>query len=122
MISLNNAHAMPARNVLSSNILGSKRVGNLRSPIFKIEYDQILFRAKSKKIFMRLVIDNYHMGKYSGLLFGGLLLRRPILRVILSGLVYHLKNTKVIGHTLNLLIEVKTLIWKLTKSDFPKEV
>ena len=75
LISLNNAHAMPARNVLSSNILGSKRVGNLRSPIFKIEYDQILIRAKSKKIFMRLVIDNYHMGKYSGLLFGGTVIK-----------------------------------------------
>ena len=83
---------MPARNVLSSNILGSKRVGNLRSPIFKIEYDQILIRAKSKKIFMRLVIDNYHMGKIFWIAFWRvLLLRKLILRVNLNGLVYHLK-------------------------------
>ena len=76
LISLNDSNMLPKRNVLSSNILGSRRVGNLRSPIFfKIEYDQILIKAKSKKIFMRLVIDNYHMGKYSGLLFGGTVIK-----------------------------------------------
>ena len=75
MISLNDANTLPKRNVLSSNILGSKRVGNLRSPLFKVEHDQILIRAKSKKMFMRVVTDNYHMGKYSGLLFGGTIIK-----------------------------------------------
>ena len=58
-------------SVLSSNALGEKRIGNLRSPLFKIEHDHVLIKAKSRKTFIRLVIDNYHMVKYSGLLFGG---------------------------------------------------
>ena len=47
LISLNDANTLPKRNVLSSEILGNRRVGNLRSPLFKVEYDQILIRAKS---------------------------------------------------------------------------
>jgi hypothetical protein len=50
-------------------------VGNLRSPHFKIEHDQILIKAKANKAFMRVVIDNYHMGKHSGLLFGGTVIK-----------------------------------------------
>ena len=34
---------------------------------------------------MRLVIDNYHMGKYSGLLFNGTLSKRLILTENLNG-------------------------------------
>ncbi len=75
LVSLDNASFLPAPNVLSSNVLGNRRVGNLRSPLFKIEHDQILVKAKAKKIFMRVVIDNYHMGKYSGLLFGGTVIK-----------------------------------------------
>ena len=48
LISLNDANTLPKRNVLSSNILGSKRVGNLRSPLFKVEHDQILIRANEE--------------------------------------------------------------------------
>ena len=70
LISFDEATLFPNPNVLSSNILGDKRIGNLRSPHFKIEHDQILVKAKASKIFMRIVIDNYHMGKHSGLLLG----------------------------------------------------
>jgi hypothetical protein len=75
LISFDGSTLFPDRNVLSSRVLGDRRVGNLRSPHFKIEHDQILVKAKAKKIFMRVVIDNYHMGKHSGLLFGGTVIK-----------------------------------------------
>jgi len=75
LISFDGSNLFPNRNVLSSNILGNRRVGNLRSPHFKIEHDQILIKAKARKAFMRVVIDNYHMGKHSGLLFGGTVIK-----------------------------------------------
>jgi hypothetical protein len=75
VISFDGSNLFPNRSVLSSNTLGNRRVGNLRSPHFKIEHDQILVRAKAKKVFMRVVIDNYHMGKHSGLLFGGTVIK-----------------------------------------------
>ena len=75
LISFDGSTLFPDRNVLSSHVLGNRRVGNLRSPHFKIEYDQILVKAKAKKIFMRVVVDNYHMGKHSGLLFGGTVIK-----------------------------------------------
>ena len=71
LLSLNSPSFLPDLNLLSSNILGNRRVGNLRSPHFKIDHDHVLIKAKSNKTFIRLVIDNYHMVKYSGLLFGG---------------------------------------------------
>ena len=75
LISFDGSNLFPNRNVLSSNVLGNRRIGNLRSPHFKIEHDQILVKAKAKNIFMRVVIDNYHMGKHSGLLFGGTVIK-----------------------------------------------
>ena len=75
LISFDGSTFFPDRNVLSSHVLGDRRVGNLRSPHFKIEHDQILVKAKAKKAFMRVVIDNYHMGKHSGLLFGGTVIK-----------------------------------------------
>jgi len=75
LISFDGSNLFPNRNVLSSNVLGNRRVGNLRSPHFKIEHDQILIKAKARKAFMRVVIDNYHMGKHSGLLFGGTVIK-----------------------------------------------
>jgi len=75
LISFDGSNLFPNRNVLSSNILGNRRVGNLRSPHFKIEHDQILIKAKARKAFMRVVIDNYHMGKHSSLLFGGTVIK-----------------------------------------------
>lgn len=75
LISFDGLTLFPDRNVLSSHVLGDRRVGNLRSPHFKIEHDQILVKAKAKKAFMRVVIDNYHMGKHSGLLFGGTVIK-----------------------------------------------
>ena len=75
LISFDGSTFFPDRNVLSSHVLGDRRVGNLRSPHFKIEHDQILIKAKAKKAFMRVVIDNYHMGKHSGLLFGGTVIK-----------------------------------------------
>ena len=75
LVSFDGSNLFPNRNVLSSHVLGNRRVGNLRSPHFKIGHDQILVKAKAKNIFMRVVIDNYHMGKHSGLLFGGTVIK-----------------------------------------------
>jgi hypothetical protein len=55
----------------SSNILGDKRIGNLRSPHFQIEHENVFLKVNAHKAFIRLVIDNYHMGKHSKLLFNG---------------------------------------------------
>ena len=71
LIPLDHTALFPNPNVLSSNILGKKRIGNLRSPYFKIDHNQILIKAKASKIFMRVVVDNYHMVKHSSLLFNG---------------------------------------------------
>ena len=79
-------------------------MGNLRSPHFKIEYDQILVRAKANNGFMRIVIDHYHMGKHSGLLFGGTVIKEANSEDNFRGSVYRLKNTKAIGPILSLLI------------------
>ena len=75
LIPFDGSNLFPNRNVLSSHVLGDRRVGNLRSPHFKIEHDQIFVKAKARNAFMRVVIDNYHMGKHSGLLFGGTVIK-----------------------------------------------
>lgn len=59
--------------VFSSNALGDQRIGNLRSPHFQIVHDHIYLKVNAHKVFVRLVIDNYHMGKHSKLLFKGTL-------------------------------------------------
>lgn len=61
--------ALPA--VYSSSRLGDRQNGILRSPTFEISAESIHIKAKSKNLFARIVIDNYHMAKFSGLLFGG---------------------------------------------------
>ncbi len=56
---------------VSSQLLGAKQAGTLRSPTFKIDSKQILVKARAEKLFGRVVMDNYHMQKFNGLLFRG---------------------------------------------------
>ena len=71
LLSLDKSSFLPRPDRFSSRTLGIKRVGNLRSPHFKIEHDNILIKAKSNKVFIRVVIDNFHIAIYNALLFKG---------------------------------------------------
>ncbi|MDF1816045.1 MAG: PSD1 and planctomycete cytochrome C domain-containing protein, partial [Verrucomicrobiales bacterium] len=57
--------------VYSSNPLGNRQNGTLRSPTFEIGSEKIHVLARSNNLFARVVMDNYHMAKFSGLLFAG---------------------------------------------------
>ncbi len=66
--------AMPG--TIDSGRSGNKQVGILRSPTFLIEKNNIHFLAKSTaNLKIQVVIDNYQMTSYNGLLFGGTLLK-----------------------------------------------
>ncbi len=55
-----------------SGLLGKKHVGTLRSPSFEIQPEhEILVRLNAEKVLVRVVIDNYHMATFNGLLFNG---------------------------------------------------
>ncbi len=56
---------------IDSGVYGSKQVGILRSPTFTIESDQIHILAKGQGTRVRLIIDNYQMARFNGLLFRG---------------------------------------------------
>ena len=75
LLSLSDQEVFPINTILSSKSLGLKRVGSLRSQVFKIEKDRVFIRANANKGFIRIVLDNYHMGKHSGLLFGGTIIK-----------------------------------------------
>ncbi|MEM1295037.1 MAG: DUF1549 domain-containing protein, partial [Verrucomicrobiota bacterium] len=57
--------------MVDSGLLGREHVGTLRSPTFVIPEGEIHVRLKAENVSARLVIDNYHMAPYNGLLFRG---------------------------------------------------
>jgi len=63
-------HAYPG--VMDSGLLGKRQVGILRSPTFTIESDFIHILTKSEKSHVRLIVDNYQMGRFNALLFRGM--------------------------------------------------
>lgn len=66
--------AMPG--TIDSGYWGNKQTGSLRSPTFLIEKNNIHLLVKSTaNIKIQVVIDNYQMTGYNGLLFGGTLLK-----------------------------------------------
>lgn len=66
--------AMPY--TMDSGIWGNKQTGSLRSPTFTIEKNNIHFLIKSTaNIKIQVIIDNYHMTGFNGLLFNGTLLQ-----------------------------------------------
>lgn len=66
--------AMP--QTIDSGFWGNKQVGALRSPTFVIEKSNIHFLIKATaNVKIQVVIDNYQMTTYNGLLFGGTLLK-----------------------------------------------
>lgn len=74
-LSLSGTAILTNPETFNSSARGIRRVGNLRSPHFKIEHDHILIKANSNKAFVRVVIDNFHMAIYNGLLFNGTLIK-----------------------------------------------
>ncbi len=63
---------MPHAGSIDSGLAGKKQVGILRSPTFEITTNQIHVRMKaSANITIRVIIDNYQMAVFSGLLFKG---------------------------------------------------
>lgn len=66
--------AMP--ETIDSGYFGNKQTGSLRSPTFLIEKSNIHLLVRSTaNIKIQVVIDNYQMTGYNGLLFGGTLLK-----------------------------------------------
>ncbi|MDF1756634.1 MAG: PSD1 and planctomycete cytochrome C domain-containing protein [Verrucomicrobiales bacterium] len=70
-ISFEQGSPFAAPGVISSSGLGRDQNGVLRSPTFTITGEGIHVKARAENLFARVVIDNYHMAKFSGLLFGG---------------------------------------------------
>ncbi|MEN8714922.1 MAG: DUF1549 domain-containing protein, partial [Verrucomicrobiales bacterium] len=63
-------HTYPG--VMDSGLLGKRQVGILRSPTFTIESDFIHILTKSEKSHVRIIVDNYQMGRFNALLFRGM--------------------------------------------------
>lgn len=64
---------IPAPDRFASTALPNRFSGNLRSPLYTLEDDRIYVRLKAEKVFVRLVLDNFHMAKFNSLLFRGTL-------------------------------------------------
>ncbi len=64
---------IPSPDRFGSIVLPGRFSGNLRSPLYTLEEDRIYLRIRGEKVFVRLVIDNFHMAKYNSLLFRGTL-------------------------------------------------
>ena len=56
---------------IDSGVFGKKQVGILRSPTFTITEDNLHVLLRGNAVAVRLIIDNYQMAKFSGLLFRG---------------------------------------------------
>ena len=61
---------------LDGALLGDKPCGVLRSPSFVIESGNINVRLKSDRLYMRVIMDNYQMAQFNGLLFKGTTLKQ----------------------------------------------
>ncbi|NNE94173.1 MAG: DUF1549 domain-containing protein [Verrucomicrobiales bacterium] len=70
-VSFSGKHPISVPGTAASNVLGQNRVGTLRTPTFEITTKQIHVRARAQNLFARVVMDNYHMQKFNGLLFRG---------------------------------------------------
>ncbi|MDF1823493.1 MAG: PSD1 and planctomycete cytochrome C domain-containing protein [Verrucomicrobiales bacterium] len=56
---------------IDSGVYGKKQVGTLRSPTFTITEDHLHLLLRGNSIAVRLIIDNYQMARFNGLLFKG---------------------------------------------------
>ncbi|MEM7697437.1 MAG: PSD1 and planctomycete cytochrome C domain-containing protein [Verrucomicrobiota bacterium] len=70
-LSLSHISPLSIPDTIDSSLLGDERVGTLRSPTFTIDQRFVHVRLRSEEGFWRVVIDNYHMAKFNGLLFNG---------------------------------------------------
>ena len=64
---------IPSPDRFGATVLPNRFSGNLRSPLYVLEEDRIYVRLRAEKVFVRLVLDNFHMAKYNSLLFRGTL-------------------------------------------------
>lgn len=61
---------------VDSGVYGKRAAGTLRSPTFKVQHDRIHVRMRaSENAQVRLVVDNYQMAEFNGLLFNGTFLK-----------------------------------------------
>ncbi|WP_437193208.1 PSD1 and planctomycete cytochrome C domain-containing protein [Planctomicrobium sp. SH527] len=56
--------------VRSSGALSPKLHGTIRSPVFTLTHSRVHTRMRGKNVSVRLVIENYFMDQFTGLLFG----------------------------------------------------
>ncbi|MDF1659395.1 MAG: PSD1 and planctomycete cytochrome C domain-containing protein [Verrucomicrobiales bacterium] len=62
---------MTVPGTIDSGVFGREQVGVLRSPTFTITEENMHLLLRAEGVDVRLVIDNYQMSKFSGLLFRG---------------------------------------------------
>ncbi len=71
-LTVNPSGTIARPGTIGSGLVGSKQTGILRSPTFEITANQIhVLMRGSANLTVRLVIDNYYMAHFNGLLFNG---------------------------------------------------
>ena len=67
----NDATTLVPAGVVHSALTSTKLRGVLRSPTFKLTHDAVLYKAAGRRGTIRLVINQYQLREFNGLLFGG---------------------------------------------------
>ena len=91
---------------VDSAFFGDKAAGILRSPTFKLETNHIHVLARSAgQVNMNVIIDNYQMGPYNGLLFNGTFKRSPDTKGLWKWESFGGQLNKYLGHNAYLEFE-----------------
>jgi hypothetical protein len=103
--------ALPTRGgTFASHVLGRQQHLTLRSPTFELTHPVVALRMRGKSAQSTVVVDNYYMIEFHGLLFGDL--RKPIDQSSDWGWVVHQGDlTKYQNHPAYLSIEDDENAW-----------
>ena len=93
-----------------SHALGHQQQLSLRSPTFDLSKPLVALRMRGKSAQSSIVVDNYFMNEFQGLLFGDL--RKPIDQPLIEGWVVHRGDlNKYVGHRAYVSIEDDENAW-----------
>ncbi|MGN6546423.1 MAG: DUF1553 domain-containing protein, partial [Aureliella sp.] len=108
---LDPAGPLPARRgIFASHGLGKRQQLSLRSPTFPLTHRSIAMRMRGKSAQSSIVVDNYFMTEFHGLLFGDL--RKPIDQPLDWGWVVHAGDlNKYLQHPTYLSIDDDENSW-----------
>ncbi len=71
-VRFNSESPLSIPGTIDSGLFGKAQVGSLRSPSFTLSSDRIFVKARGEKVSVRVIVDNYQMTKFNGLLFKGI--------------------------------------------------